>query len=331
MLRYLSPFAVLVAAVWPAVAAEPAAVVAKKTETAVEFFVGSELVARYHVGQAIAKPYLWPLNAPGEVPVTRGWPMQKGLPNETIDHVHQKSAWFCHGDVIPEGLELQSKSSDKRVKGVDFWSETPGHGRIVVIEVVKPTSEIAQARVATKNEWRGPDGTKIMDENRTITVRNLGNARLVILDIDLHASVCPITFGDTKEGSMGVRVNDEIRVAKGNGTYVNADSKKNEKEVWGRRSDWNDYSGKVGEKEAGIALFDDPRNKVRASWHSRDYGLMSANPFGRAGSFPSLKEEKELFKLAKGEHLKLRYGLLLHAGDAKAAKVAEHYSAFAKE
>jgi len=332
MLRTLSPFAILVIAVCPAFAADPAAVTAKKTETAVEFFVGNEIVARYHIGQGIAKPYLWPLNAPGGIPVTRGWPMETGLPAETKDHIHQKSAWFCHGDVIPEGLELKSRSSDKRVKGVDFWSETPGHGRIVVMEVEKPTAEGSQARVATKNEWRGPEGTKIMDENRTITVRNLGNARLIILDIDLHASVCPITFGDTKEGSMGVRVNDEIKVAKGNGTYVNAEGKRNEKEVWGRRSDWNDYSGKVGEKEVGIAVFDDPRNKVRACWHSREYGLMAANPFGRAGSgFPDLKEEKELFKLAKSEHLKLRYGLLLHAGDAKEAKVAELYSAFAKE
>jgi len=330
MLRVLSP-AVLFLAVGPLFAAEPAAVTTKKTDSAVEFYVGSELVARYHVGSTIAKPYLWPLNAPGGIPVTRGWPMQTGLPAETKDHIHQKSAWFCHGDVIPEGLDLKMRSSDKRVKGVDFWSETPGHGKIVAVEVGEPKSEGKQAQLATKNEWRAPDGTKIMDENRTITVRDLGTSRLVILEIDLHASVCPITFGDTKEGSMGVRVNDEIKVAKGNGSYVNADGKMNEKEVWGRRSDWNDYSGTVSEKMAGIALFDDPRNKPRASWHSRDYGLMSANPFGRAGSFPSLKEEKELFKLPKGEHLKLRYGLLLHGGDAKDAKVAEHYSAFAKE
>ena len=46
-------------------------------------------------------------------------------------------------------------------------------------------------------------------------------------DIDLEASVCPITFGDTKEGAMGIRINDQIRTDKGNtykdtrGTSVN--------------------------------------------------------------------------------------------------------------
>lgn len=331
MTRYLACAAALLLPV-AARAAEPAAVTATKSDTAVEFHAGKELVARYNLGPDVAKPYLWPLNAPGEVPVTRGWPMLKGLPKETTDHVHQKSAWFCHGDVIPEGLELKQKSSDKHVKGVDFWSETPGHGKIVCTSVGAPKADGPVARVATKNEWRAPDGTKVMDEERTVTVRDLGDARLVVLDIDLHATVCPITFGDTKEGSMGVRVNDQIKVKGGNGTYVNADGKANEKEVWGRRSDWNDYFGMVDGQAVGIAVFDDPRNKVRACWHSREYGLMAANPFGRSGAgFPDQKGETELVKLPKGEHLKLRYGLLLHRGDAKEGKVADRYAAFGKE
>jgi len=30
-------------------------------------------------------------------------------PGEVTDHIHHKSAWFCHGDVIPEGIELKQK------------------------------------------------------------------------------------------------------------------------------------------------------------------------------------------------------------------------------
>jgi methane monooxygenase PmoA-like len=315
------------------VAAGPVPVTVTRTETTVDFKVGDELVTRYHVGPDVAKPYFWPLNAPGGVPVTRGWPMQKGLPKETTDHVHQKSGWFCHGDVIPEGVELKVRSADKNIKGVDFWSEAKGHGVIACVEVSDPKPSAHAGTVATRNEWRAPDGTKILDEQRTITVRNLGDARLVVLDIDLHATVCPITFGDTKEGSMGVRVNDEFRltapksdgeVAAADGTTVKAPARDN-LPVWGKRSDWNDYSGSVDGKTVGI---DDPRNNPRAAWHTRAYGLMAANPFGRA-SFPATKGE--LARLAKGGHLKLRYGILLHPGDAKAGKVAEHFAAFAKE
>ena len=50
---------------------------------------------------------------PGGTPTTRDWPMKRSITDEKTDHFHQKSAWFCHGDVIPEGLELKTKSKDK--------------------------------------------------------------------------------------------------------------------------------------------------------------------------------------------------------------------------
>ncbi len=57
---------------------------------------------------------------------------------------------------------------------------------------------------------------------------------------------------------------------------------------------------------------------------------MAANPFGRAKSgFPATRGQTGIVKLEKGEHLKLRYGLLLHTGDAKVGKVADHFSTFA--
>jgi hypothetical protein len=59
---------------------------------------------------------------------------------------------------------------------------------------------------------------------------------------------------------------------------------------------------------------------------------MAANPFGRAKSgFPAMKGKPDLVRLAKGEHLKLRYGLLIHPGDAREGKVAEYYEQFARE
>lgn len=311
-------------------AEESVSVAYNSTDGVIVFKHGKNIVTKYHVGKQVAKPYFYPLNADPEVTVTRGWPMVKGLPKETTDHVHQKSAWFCHGDVIPEGLELKTKSSDKRVHGVDFWAETPGHGKIECVQVGNPIADPNKVMISTKNEWKSPDGVKILDETRHISLQIVGANRLLVLDIDLHATVCPITFGDTKEGAMGVRVSDEIKVKGGNGTYVNAAGKKNEKEVWGYLSDWNDYYGEVNGTKAGIAVFDDPANKFRAAWHSREYGLMAANPFGRKDSgFPELKGKTDLVKLAKDEHLKLRYGILLHPGDTQSGKVAESYKVFA--
>src|SRR5262249_12880251 len=161
-------------------------------------------------------------------------------------------------DVIPEGVELKAKV--RGVEGADFWSEAKNHGRIVCTEVGKPVAEKGSARVTTKNEWRTAEGKKILDETRTLRLFDLGKGRLFVVEIDLHASAGPVTFGDTKEGALGVRVHDQIREDRGNGRLTNAEGKVGEKECWGQFSAWCDYSGKVDGKKVGIAIFDDPKN-----------------------------------------------------------------------
>jgi hypothetical protein len=79
MMRHLLLTCAFLIAVVPIRAAEPPKVTVNKTATAIEFFVGDELVTRYNIAAEVAKPYFWPVNAPGAVPVTRGWPMQAGL------------------------------------------------------------------------------------------------------------------------------------------------------------------------------------------------------------------------------------------------------------
>jgi hypothetical protein len=221
---------------------------------------------------------------------------------------------------------------------VDFWAEGGGHGRIVCIQV-GDAKQLGKGHlvVPTKNEWRAADGTKILDEHRTIHVRAFPAGHLIVLEIDLHASVCPVTFGDTKEGSMGVRVNDLIRLAaKGDGVITSSSGEsirppaKDNLPIWGKPADWHDYSGVIGGKPAGVAVFDHPGNPVRANWHTRVYGLLAANPFGRDRSFPSQKGKTDLVRMAKGEHLKLKYAVYAHSGDATAGKVAEVYQTFSE-
>jgi hypothetical protein len=295
---------------------------------ATDFLVGKELVTRYHTA-GFPRPIFWPVHAPGGAPLTRAWPMNETVPaGGSSDHIHQKSLWFCHGDVIPEGLELTQKI--KGVVGVDFWSEAPGHGKIVPTSIGKPSVADGHGFLATHNEWRAADGTKILDEERVIHAYDLGKARLLVLRVDLHASVAPITFGDTKEGALGVRINDVIRAGKfGKGKIENALGKVGEKECWGRIADWCDYSGSVDGKTVGLAVLADPKNAQPTYWHVRDYGLMAANPFGRKkAAFHDGAAGKPLVRLAKGEHLQLRYGVLLHEGDATAGRVAENYRRF---
>jgi hypothetical protein len=323
-----------VAAQRPPARPGPAAVNIEAARNQIDFKIGKALAGSYVIGPNVAKPYFWPLNAPNGEPITRGWPLVNE-PGSQTDHVHQKSAWFCYGDVIPEGVELKQKI--RGVEGVDFWSEGKGHGKIVCTEVGGILQDRNHGRVITLNEWRTADDVKVLDEKRTIHLYNFGEAQLFVLDIDLFASVVPITFGDTKEGALGVRVRTSLTQDRGKGQLTNAEGKTGEGKngnrdktgCWGLVSKWCDDSGPVGRTTAGIAIFADPTNPYATAWHARGYGLLAANPFGRAKSgFPAMKGNKELVKLAKGDHLKLRYGIFLHLGDVKEGKVAEYYDRF---
>ena len=316
-----------------------------KNQRAWDFMIGDQLVTTYDFGNHYAagkpsfdgspngphwsKPMFFPVYAPGQVPLTRSWPMQPAKPGEATDHPHQQSAWFCHGDVVPEGMELKSKI--KNIAGVDFWSIAKGHGVITCSDPGTPKNGEGHAYVTTKNEWRTAEGEKIMDETRTIHLYALDKARLIVVDIDLHASVCPITFADTKEGAFGIRINDVINAGKtGKGKIQNAEGKVGEKECWGQYSAWCDYSGPVDGKQVGLAVLADPKNPYASAWHVRGYGLMAANPLGRDkhAKFPAVKGNNELVRLKKGEHLRFRYGMVLHTGDAVSGDVAAAYQRF---
>jgi hypothetical protein len=327
--RLLLSLGILALAVLSAAGQEPTAVGIEVHPDYVDFLAGKNLVTRYHIGRSTAKPYLWPLQGPGGVPITRAWPMEKAPPGGSTDHPHQKSAWFCHGDVIPLDIPIKQKSPG--VDGVDFWSETKGSGRIVCTKSGGPKINEDHGSLDTHNMWLSADGVRILDEDRVIRLYNFGDARLLVFEIDLEAKYGAVAFGDTKEGSFGIRVNDLIREEKGNGKIENAEGKTGEKECWGRLSAWCDYSGVFEGKTYGVAILADSANPNPSCWHSRGYGLMAANPFGRDKSgFPAMKGRTDLVKLAKGEHLKLRYGLLIHPGDAKDGKVSEYYQCFVK-
>ena len=303
----------------------------KATKEAIEFSIGDELVTRYLIASSRPKPIFWPVNAPGSVPLTRSWPLAERQPGEAIDHPHQQSAWFCHGDVIPEGIALKSKI--KGIAGVDFWSIAPGHGNMVCTSVGDPINSKGAASIVTKNEWRTTEGTKILDETRTIYLyaSPTSKARMIVVKSDLHASVCNITFGDTKEGAFGIRINDVINAGKtGKGKIQNAEGKIGEKACWGQISAWCDYSGPINDKLVGLTILADPKNQYPSCWHVRGYGLMAANPFGRAkhAQFPAVKGNNDLVKLSQGQHLRFRYGMLLHEGDAVDGQVVEHYQRF---
>lgn len=260
------------------------------------------------------KPILWPVVGPGGVKMTRAFPMEK-VEGEKQDHPHQRSLWFTHGDV----------------NGVDFWSELKGHGSIVHREYLQVEGGPGSAVIATRNDWLGPDGKKVCEDERRLTFGVGPHGRTIDFDITLKASEGPLTFGDTKEGSMGIRVPTVMDVNSKQGGQIVTSEGRTDAAAWGKPASWVDYHGEVDKKHVGIAILNHPSSfRYPTRWHVRDYGLFAANPFGLK-DFEQNDKLNGSYTVQAGESIALRYRFVFHSSDAAAAGIEKAFEEYAAE
>lgn len=275
-------------------------------EKKVEIKIFGKPFSHYYY-KSIVRPYLWPIIDEGGRNLTRR-PAAPGNP-EGFDHIHHRSCWIAHGDI----------------NGVDDWSEEEGHGYQVHKEFKEIVSGLVFGKIKARNYWTDKEKKKILEEERTIKIYNLLSPRIIDFEINFQATEKDVKFGDTKEGGiLSVRVNPTINADK-NGVIENAYGGIYEKETWGKRAHWCDYSGPIKEKEVGLSIFDHPLNfRYPTYWHVRNYGLMTANPFALSYYYNDPHRDGS-YILPKGKNLIFRYRLFVHNGDAKEGEVKEAY------
>ena len=308
------PILVALAAVLllPGFDAVSAEITVERSEKGAVVKIDGRLFTEYLVRSG-TKPILWPIIGPTGKPMTRDFPMQNRA-GETKDHPHQRSLWFSHGNV----------------NGVDFWTEQGKVGTIKHLEFTKIAGG-KPAVIATRNAWLAPDGRRVCEDRRVLHFDADGDARWIDFDITLKATDGDLVFGDTKEGTFGVRVAESLNVdAKRGGKIVNGHGQI-DGAAWGRPAAWVDYHGPIDGKTVGIAILNHPSSsRYPAYWHVRTYGLFAANPFG-LHEFPGGKKSNGALKLSRGETVTFRYRVLLHRGDELEGKVAEKFVAYSKE
>jgi hypothetical protein len=269
----------------------------------------------YHFGPELPRPFFYPVIAPGDRAVTRHYPMED-LPEEKAakdqDHPHHRSFWTAYDEV----------------NGVDNWSEAAGkHGYTRHQKLEDRADGPVFGGFTAASVWTSHDGKPVLDERRAIRVYNVGaERRLLDYDVDLTAAYDDVTYGDTKEGGiLAWRVFHTMKGAEG-GRIENSSGGVSEKQCWGKRAAWLDYSGPVGGQTVGVGMMDHPGNPNHpCRWHARDYGLVGTNPFATAafeGGAPTPYTQK------KGDVLRFRYRVLLHAGNAAQGRVDDAYHAW---
>ncbi len=260
----------------------------------------------------VPRPYCYPVLGPGGLQMNRDWPM-KDSPNEQHDHHHHRSLWFAHGSV----------------NGKDFWDEEKVYGKIVHDGFIEVKSGQESGVLSAKNNWVFADGTVVCRDERTLRFYNPESRpeRVMDFEITLFASNGALTFGDTKEGTMAVRLAETMRLhgKVGHGHIVNSNGVR-DGATWGKRADWCDYFGPVNDQIVGLAIFDHPENPRHPTWwHVRDYGLFAANPFGQH-HFENLPDAHAGdLTVPAGQSIKFRYRFYFHQGNEEQAKVADHY------
>jgi hypothetical protein len=258
----------------------------------------------------VPRPYCYPLIGPGGAAMTRNWPMESP-PSEQHDHKHHRSLWFAHG----------------AINGHDFWSEDKDFGKTVHDGFIEIQSGTESGVVRSRNIWLTADGKQVCTDQRTLRVYAPlhPGERMFDFEITLYAGDESFTLGDTKEGSMAMRVAETMTLKSGGGHIINSEGVR-DNNTWGKRADWCDYYGSVDGKIVGVAIFDHPQNPRHPTWwHVRDYGLFAANPFGQH-DFEKLSDKGAgNLTVQPGKSVTFRYRFYLHEGDERQGKVAERY------
>jgi hypothetical protein len=274
--------------------------------------------------EALKKPALHPIRTAAGLVVTRGYPPE---PGERADHPHHVGLWFNHGNV----------------NGFDFWNNTDAvkpdraakMGTVQHKKIRNAVSGKGRGQLDVTTEWIAGDGKKLLDENTSFVFSAAPGVRTVDRLTSLTASGGKVTFTDSKEGVLGLRVRRALEdpneksgefveasggaIKKENadtsgvtGEYISSEGKKG-KAVWGTRGRWTFLSGTVDAKPVTIVILDHPENPgFPTYWHARGYGLFSANVFGRK-VFKDTEPEFTL-TLEPGKSVTLRHQVLILGG-----------------
>lgn len=234
----------------------------------------------------VKRPYLKSMRTPSGIQVTRNHPPKPG--EDAVDH-----------DTMHPGIWLAFGS----LNGEDFWRNKGTIRCDGYRSVVEPGC--FEAFEADFTMLRA-DGRPLAKHTLLLKVRYDESLVRRTFLYEFESTICSETdelvFGDQEEMGLGVRMATPL-VEKEGGTVKSADGRVGAKKIWGTVDQWVEYSGVAQNAQVGIRVTPDKSNVRTAWWHTRDYGVFVANPFGKR----SLPAGAADFCLPKGEPLELKF------------------------
>ena len=301
-------------------------IVPDETQRKVDVFYDGKLFTSYIYPEDLEKPVLYPIYTANGTVITRGFPRDP-RPNERVDHEHHVGFWFTFGDV----------------NGVDFWGtsyaipagQRSGYGTVRHCDVINVQSGIKQGTLVVTADWVDYYENLLLKEETKYIFSGEGDWRLIERITKLTAQQDTVTFNDTKEGMIAIRMDrafeepsntpelyldsqgnpTEVKVMNNtgvNGVYRNSEGFE-KGEVWGKPAKWVSLSAdKAGEK-ISVAILDHKNNAGYPAYsHARGYGLFSTNNMGAQ----AFNKDAPQFKLTlnPGQSVIFRHIIIVKTG-----------------
>ena len=256
----------------------------------------NRLLTGYRAHASLKYPYFNPLAGPASgLSVTA----ESALP-----YPHHRGLWLgC--DPVNEG---------------NYWSDGPlkqGQIKSTKLELTAATKESAQFQ--NDCQWVRSEAPSPLKDQRQFTVRVLGeNAWVIDADIKLFAQE-DISIKRAKHSLFAIRAASDISPSYG-GTLMNSKGGTGAKGTYGKPANWCGFHGKRASRPdvvEGIAVMDHPENPWGpCPWFTREYGHLSPSPFNFLD---------KPWQFEKGNSLRLRYRVVVHAGTPAEAGLDKIY------
>ena len=235
---------------------------------------------------AVWRPYFAGLRSLAGVPLTRPYPPGPDDPDD-------------HPSMHP-GLSLGFAVMD----GVNFWHNREGRVEFVAMTREPETRGDGQsARFGSMHRYVDVDGIPLALESLNGQWSLQSGGWMGQYDYTLTAQR-DLEFGVKEEMGLALRVATSLTVKYGEGRIQSATGGIDEEGTWGKVDRWWDYGATLDGRRVGLMLMSHPDNPP--VWaHSRDYGVLVANPFP-----VDIKKNREIkTPLPKDTALELRFGL----------------------
>lgn len=210
-----------------------------------------------------------------------------------------------------------------RVNGGNYWQEGLERGRIVsqAVRLVRAAGEHIEFEQTCR--WERPGAEAPFDDVRRITI-SAPEPDVRFVDFDVTLTACTeVKIEPTNHSLFAARMAPDLSV-QGGGTLVNAHGNTGEKATFGRPAPWADYRGNRAGVTEGLTILSHPTNRwFPEPWFTRDYGFFSPTPLHWI--------EGDAIRFAKGEKLRLRYRVVVHANAPSREAIGRWFGTWSRQ